>query len=139
MRIVDQSPMGAGSGTSSRFAPDRRETANRLGFASPIENVVDAVSAVDFLIVSASAIGSVSTAIDRFLREIQQLNSLRRMPLYLLDDQIERLPDLPQLRIHASARIAVCNRRRTVRQLAARARASRSTQRPDHKRNSTGR
>jgi argininosuccinate lyase len=98
LEMVNQSPMGAAAGTSSRFAAGRGATAAALGFAGPAPNVFDAVSAVDYLTATGTAIEAVVSPVARLLSELESW--LRAAPevLAFAEEGLERLPDLPQLR-----------------------------------------
>ncbi|MGE3797463.1 MAG: lyase family protein [Thermomicrobiales bacterium] len=98
LRQTNLSPMGAGSGTSSRFAPSREETSARLGFDHPIVNVYDAVSASDYLAVCAMALDVIASAVARLLAELRQIMWAVPDGIVFPDEQVRRLPDVPQMR-----------------------------------------
>lgn len=95
---VNQCPMGAAAGTSARFAPDRLDIARRLEFDRPLANVYDAVSSVDHLLAAIAAMDSGVLAVERFLRELQQVMLAIPEGFIFTDGAIETLPDMPQLR-----------------------------------------
>jgi argininosuccinate lyase len=98
---VDQSPMGAVALASTGMPIDRQRAAELLGFARPIINTFDAVSAVDHLQGVAAAVRGVARPIVRFLHELGVW--LRTEPTSFLtaDDMQSFVPDLPQLRIQS--------------------------------------
>ncbi len=99
LREVNESPMGGGSVASYRFAPEREAMASRLGFDRPVENVYDAVSAVDYLRSTADALDAVAAPIAILARELELLLLTVPESLAFPEDALERLPDAPQVRI----------------------------------------
>lgn len=97
--VVNQSPLGAGAMTSSRFAPDRGEAAAMLGFSGPVSNTFDAVASVDYLEAAASAAESVLTPVEKILRELTDWVRTSPDTFVFAEDQLTRIPDLPQLRM----------------------------------------
>lgn len=69
-RHVDQSPLGACAMAGTSFPIDRERTAGLLGFASPMENAMDAVSARDHVLETVSALAILATHLSRMAEEL---------------------------------------------------------------------
>jgi argininosuccinate lyase len=99
LEAVNLSPLGAAAMASSRFAPDRGSTASMLGFAGPVPNTFDAVVSTDYFDAVAAAAESMLAPIEGILREVSTWIRTSPDSIVFDDDQVGRIPDLPQLRI----------------------------------------
>lgn len=66
---LDWSPLGAGALTTTAFPIDRAYTASLLGFAGPVENSYDAVSAADHVAEIAGCHGTLATSLSRIVQD----------------------------------------------------------------------
>ena len=71
-RRLNQSPLGAAALAGTAFPIDREATAKALGFASPMRNSLDAVSARDFALEYLSSCVIAATNLSRLAAEIVQ-------------------------------------------------------------------
>jgi argininosuccinate lyase len=69
-RRLDECPLGAGALAGTSFAIDRHMTAAALGFARPMANSLDAVSARDFALEFLSAGAILASHLSRFAEEL---------------------------------------------------------------------
>ena len=67
---TNESPLGAAALAGTSFAIDRQQTAKELGFAAPMRNSLDAVSARDFALEFLSAAAICATHLSRLAEEI---------------------------------------------------------------------
>jgi argininosuccinate lyase len=67
---MDECPLGAAALAGTGFPLDRRMTASALGFARPMANSIDAVSARDFAIESVAAIAICAQHLSRLAEEL---------------------------------------------------------------------
>ncbi len=67
---VNECPLGAAALAGTSFPIDRERTASALGFARPLTNSLDAVSARDFAVEFLAAAATTATHISRFADEI---------------------------------------------------------------------
>ena len=67
---MDECPLGAAALAGTGFAIDRDMTADTLGFAGPMANSLDAVSARDFVLESLSAIAICAQHLSRLAEEL---------------------------------------------------------------------
>ncbi len=67
---MDESPLGAAALAGTSFPIDREATAKALGFARPMRNSMDAVSARDFALEYLAAAAILSTHLSRLAEEI---------------------------------------------------------------------
>lgn len=67
---LNESPLGAAALAGTSFPIDRAATAQALGFAKPMANSLDAVSARDFALEAAAAAAICATHLSRFAEEI---------------------------------------------------------------------
>ncbi len=67
---LNESPLGAAALAGTGFPIDRHMTAEALGFAEPMANSLDAVSARDFALEALSALAIAATHLSRFAEEI---------------------------------------------------------------------
>ena len=67
---VNESPLGAAALAGTSFPIDRHMTATTLGFARPMENAMDAVSARDFAVEFLAAAAICATHLSRLAEEI---------------------------------------------------------------------
>ncbi|MGR3290168.1 MAG: argininosuccinate lyase, partial [Paracoccaceae bacterium] len=67
---MDESPLGAAALAGTSFPIDREQTAKELGFARPMRNSLDAVSARDFALEYLAAAAILSTHLTRLAEEI---------------------------------------------------------------------
>ena len=67
---VNESPLGAAALAGTSFPIDREMTAQTLGFAGPMRNSIDAVSARDFVLETLSAAAICATHLSRFAEEL---------------------------------------------------------------------
>jgi argininosuccinate lyase len=67
---LNECPLGAAALAGTSFPIDRVETARALGFARPMANSLDAVSARDFALEALSAAAITATHLSRFAEEI---------------------------------------------------------------------
>jgi argininosuccinate lyase len=67
---MDRCPLGAGAMAGTPHPIDRHRTAALLGFAGPVENAMDAVSARDHAIEAASACAIAMTHLSRMAEEL---------------------------------------------------------------------
>jgi argininosuccinate lyase len=67
---ANESPLGAAALAGTSFPIDRQQTAKELGFAAPMRNSLDAVSARDFALEFASAAAICATNLSRLAEEI---------------------------------------------------------------------
>src|SRR5690606_33829344 len=98
-QVVNQSPLGAGWLASTGLPVDRDRIADLLGFEGVVVNTFDAVSAVDYLAVAATAGADAAAPVARFLAEV--LAWLRSEPTAVRLDETWLAatdPGLPQFR-----------------------------------------
>jgi len=69
-RRLDECPLGAGALAGTSFPIDRQMTAGALGFARPMANSMDAVSARDFALEFLAAGAILATNLSRFAEEL---------------------------------------------------------------------
>jgi argininosuccinate lyase len=69
-RRVDESPLGAAALAGTSFRIDRHATAKALGFARPMANSLDAVSARDFALEFLAAAAIAATHLSRLAEEL---------------------------------------------------------------------
>jgi argininosuccinate lyase len=69
-RRLDECPLGAGALAGTSFPIDRQMTAAALGFARPMANSMDAVSARDFALEFLAAAAILATHLSRFAEEL---------------------------------------------------------------------
>ncbi len=67
---TNQNPLGAAAFASTGFHIERKRTTELLGFDSPIENSMDAVSTRDFMIESMSCFANIMTNLSRLAEEL---------------------------------------------------------------------
>ena len=67
---MDESPLGAAALAGTSFPIDREQTAKELGFARPMRNSLDAVSARDFALEYLAAAAILSAHLSRLAEEI---------------------------------------------------------------------
>lgn len=72
---MDYCPLGAGALAGTTYPLDREYTAEKLGFAGPALNSMDAVSDRDYLIEFSSAMSIIMMHLSRFCEEITIWNS----------------------------------------------------------------
>ena len=70
LKRINQSPLGAAALAGTTFPIDRQMTAKALGFANPMANSIDAVSARDFIIEPLAASSILASHLSRFSEEI---------------------------------------------------------------------
>jgi len=68
-RLIDLCPLGAGALAGTSFAIDRQETAQLLGFESPVGNALDAVGSRDFAMELLSAMAICAVGWSRFAQD----------------------------------------------------------------------
>ena len=104
-RHVDQCPLGAGAMAGTSFPIDRDRTTALLGFASPMENAMDAVSARDHVLESVAALAILATHLSRMAEELvlwssTEFDLFRIDPAYSSGSSImpqKRNPDAAEL------------------------------------------
>jgi argininosuccinate lyase len=69
-RRLNESPLGAAALAGTSFPLDRAATARALGFAAPMANSLDAVSARDFVLEFLAAAGIAATHLSRLAEEL---------------------------------------------------------------------
>jgi len=67
---VDESPLGGAAFGGTPFDIDRERTAHLLGFDGLVENSMDAASARDFLVETASALAALSTTVSGLAEDV---------------------------------------------------------------------
>lgn len=67
---LNRSPLGSGMLAGDVLAADRGDLAQRLGFAGPVPNTMDALASVEDLIEMLDAASAVVAPIGRFVREV---------------------------------------------------------------------
>ena len=70
VKRMDESPLGAAALAGTSFPIDREQSAKALGFAGPMRNSLDAVSARDFALEYLSSAAILSTHLSRLAEEI---------------------------------------------------------------------
>ena len=102
---MDESPLGAAALAGTGFAIDRDQTAKALGFAKPMANSLDAVSARDFAIEALATIAICAQHLSRLAEEIvvwssAQFNFVRLSDAWSTGSSImpqKRNPDAAEL------------------------------------------
>lgn len=96
---LDRSPMGAGALAGPGLPVDRDETADLLGFESPVESTFDALSATDHFIATGASAALAVTPMRRLLSELLLWKRTEPESLRLSDELLAPLdPSLPHFR-----------------------------------------
>lgn len=105
---VNRSPFGAGLLVGEAFGTDRDYTASMLGFASPIENTIDASGQIEDVVELLDAVTAQAAIIRRFVNEL--LLWIRTDPTsFFIDERWESGPEPAHAAHNVSTRLEHLN------------------------------
>ena len=97
-RNTNRSPMGAAAGIGTSFVLDQKLTANLLGFDGIMEHTLDAVSASDYILETASAMMVMISGMSRLAQDLFSWASWESGILYCDDSIVAGSSIMPQKR-----------------------------------------